>query len=127
MVAFSNYLENKILDHTLAGVPFTPPPVHYTSLHTASPGEDGVTTAEVTGGGYKRALTQFAAASAGGAKTSNTLAYPDMPAVTVSHIGIWDAPVGGNMLFYGALTTAVAVTAGGTFVINAGGLTVTLD
>lgn len=129
MGALSNYLEKAILDHTLAGVPYTPPATRYASLHTASPGETGVPSNEVVGGSYQRALAQFSvsAANSGTSSNSNTLAYSSMPATTVTHIAIYDQPTGGNMLYYGALSAPVSVTAGGTFVVNAGGLTVSLD
>lgn len=128
MTALSNYLENKVLDHTLGGVAYAPPVSRYVSLHTATPGEAVATTAEVTGGGYKRALAQFNTAVNGATANSNALAFSNMPGVTVTHVAIWDGEsTAASPLFYGALTAAVVVTAGGTFVINAGGLTVTLD
>lgn len=129
MGAMSDYLEAKILDHTLAGVPYAPPATKYVSLHTSSPGEAGSAASEVTGGQYQRALAQFGAATtAGSTSNSNTLAFAGMPAVTVTHVAVYDGPAAGsNLLYYGALTAPVAVTAGGTFVINAGGLTVSLD
>lgn len=128
MGALSDYLEKALLDHTLAGVPYTPPAAHYVSLHTSSPGEAGPSS-EVVGGSYARALGQFNAATLGTGSTtnSNTLAYSAMPAVTVTHIAVYDAPNGGNELYYGILSAPVTVTAGGTFVINAGGLTISLD
>lgn len=49
MTALSNYLENKLLDAVLAGVPFTSPTKVYVALFTSNPGEDGTGT-EVTGG-----------------------------------------------------------------------------
>lgn len=127
MAAMSNYLEGKVLDHTLAGLPFTPPAAHYVSLHTASPTDANTTTTEVAGGSYQRALASFSPAAAGSSSNSNTLAFAGMPAVTVSHVAIYDTTTAGNLLYYGALAAPVAVTAGGTFVINAGGLTVSLD
>lgn len=129
MGAMSDYLESKILDHTLGGVPYVPPVQRYVSLHTASPGETGTPSNEVTGGSYQRALATFGAASASGSTSnSNTLAFAGMPGTTVTHVAIYDGmTAAANMLYYGALTAAVAVTAGGTFVINAGGLTVSLD
>lgn len=129
MGALSDYLEKALLDHSLANVPYAPPPLHYVSLHTASPGESGTPSGEVAGGSYARAMATFAAATLGAGTTSNTnaLAFTSMPAVTVTFVAVYDAATGGNMLYYGALTTAVAVTAGGTFVINAGGMSVALD
>lgn len=128
MGAFSDYLENKLLDHTLGGVPFTPPAQRFVSLHTADPTEVGK-SAEVTGGGYQRAMASFAVAANGSTSNSNSLAYPNMPAVTVTHIGIHDSANGAtsNPLYYGQLTAPVVVTAGGTVVINAGQLTVSID
>lgn len=128
MAALSDYLEKALLDHTLGGIPYSAPAARYVSLHTASPGETGTPSGEVVGGEYKRALAQFNTATLGSGTTtnSNSLAYTNMPAVTVSHIGIYDAPVQGNLMYYGALTTPVTVSGGGTFVINAGGLSVSL-
>lgn len=128
--ALTDYLEKAILDHTLAGVPYTPPAAHYVALLTATPADSGAPSNEVVGGSYQRALAQFNASTIGATTTttnSNTLAYSAMPAVTVAAIAIYDQTTAGNMLYYGALSAAVAVTAGGTFVINSGGLTVSLD
>lgn len=126
MSAMSDYLEARILDHTLAGVPYAPPAARYVSLHTLNPGEVG--GGEVAGGDYQRALAQFGVADATStSKNSNTLAFAGMPAVTVTHVGIYDAPTAGNLLYYGPLSASVAVTAGGTFVIAAGALSVALD
>lgn len=128
MTAMSDYLEQRILDHVLAGVPYAPPATRYISLHTASPSDANVTTTEVVGGQYQRALAQFAAAStAGTTSNNNTLAFAGMPATTVTHVAIYDAPTGGNLLYHGALTAPVIVTAGGTFVIAAGNLVVGMD
>lgn len=128
MGALSDYLEQRLLDHTLAGVPYAPPATRYVSLHTSNPGEAGSAGTEVTGGGYQRALAQFRPAANGASVNDNTLAFSNMPAVTVTHVAIYDGnTTAANLLYYGALTAPVAVTAGGTFVINAAGLTVSLD
>lgn len=123
MTAFSNYLENKLLDHTLNVAAFTQPSSLQLSLHTADPGEDG-STAEVTGGSYARQAITFAAASAGVSSMSNSPSFTDMPACTVSHIAIWDN-TGTNCLFYGALSASKTVNAGDTY--NQNTLTITLD
>lgn len=128
MGALSNYLEQRLLDHTLAGVAYAPPAVRYVSLHTANPGEDVTASTEVTGGSYQRALAQFRPATNGASVNDNTLAFSNMPAVTVTHVAVYDgSTAAANPLYYGALTAPVAVTAGGTFVINAAGLTISLD
>lgn len=103
-MALSVYAKNKILDHALGGTAWTQP-VPWISLHTADPGATGA--GEVAGGAgpYRRqsAAGKFAAA-AGGSKASNAvLDFPGMPAVTVTHVGIWDAATAGNFIEGGAL------------------------
>lgn len=65
--------------------------VDHVSLHTADPGSTG--TSEVTGGSpaYARKPITWAAAS-GGAVAENTGTDPvfDVPAGTVTHLGLWD-------------------------------------
>ena len=46
---------------------------------------------------------------------------------TVTHIGIYDDEVGGNLLFHGALNTARTINIDNQLVILAGELTVILD
>lgn len=134
MTAFSNYLERRLLEHTLAATPYPPPVTLFLSLHTADPGEDAALN-EVSGGGYRRALATFTVeetAPGSGvwvASVANTIAYTNMPGLTVTHLAIHDAisSPASNPLYYGALIQPVAVSQGGTFVINTGGLTVTLS
>ncbi len=126
-MSISNYLELKILDKIFNGVDFTTAPV-YVSLHTADPGEAGAS--EVTGGSYARQqapASDWNAAASGAIDNSAAIQFADMPAATVTHVGIFDALSGGNFLWGGALTASVAVTAGQTFRIAAGNLDVTLD
>lgn len=49
----------------------------YASLHTADPGRTGAN--EVAAGGYRRSLIN-----------DGTVKFDDMPAVTVTHVGIWE-------------------------------------
>jgi hypothetical protein len=124
-MSISDYFENKILDHMLRGTAFTPPSAVYVSLHTADPGETG--TNEVTGGGYARQQVTFNAPSAGSMTNSNLLRWNSMPAVTVTHVGLWDAASAGNPLWFGPLSSSVTLSAGSAFEIAAGSLTVTID
>jgi len=57
MGAFSNYLENKMIDHLFGKNTYTPPPLSV-ALSTANPGEDGSGMAEpYEQNGYARKLT----------------------------------------------------------------------
>jgi hypothetical protein len=109
----------------LRGTAFTPPSAVYVSLHTADPGETGAN--EVTGGGYARQQVTFNAPSAGSMTNSNLLRWNNMPAVTITHAGLWDAASAGNPLWFGPLSAAVTLSAGSAFEIAAGSLTVTID
>ena len=112
-MGLSNYLETKLIDHLLRGVPYTPPSTVYISVHTADPGETGAS--EVSGNGYSRyayTCNQTSWSNVSGvAKNSNLITLPvatgDWGAVT--HFGIWDASTGGNLLFSGALTVTKVV------------------
>ena len=64
MSAASDYLENKVLDHTLATTAYTAPSAVYVGLYTSSPGDDDSGT-EVSGGSYARQAGSFASASGG--------------------------------------------------------------
>ena len=123
MAEFSNYLENKILNDNLAnGTP-------YVSLHTAAVTDAG-TGAEVSGGGYARQLASFPTATgdSGSVSTDADISYPTATASfgTVTHIGIWDAVTGGNLLFHSALDSSKTIDTGDIFRISSGNLTVTV-
>lgn len=123
-MSISDYLENKILDKVFRAVDFTVT-ARYTSLHSANPGETGAS--EITGGSYARQLTTFIVAAGGATENDAAITYTNMPAVTISHVAIWDAATLGNCLWTGALTTPKTLNAGDTFQIPIGDLDVTLD
>lgn len=132
MTAFSDYLENELLDHTLKNLAFTSPAAVYVALATASFADDNSGTANeisTTGTAYARQAATFAAASGGSASTSATITYPTATANwgTITHFGIYDASTAGNLLYHGALTASKIINSGDTFEIQAGNLTVTLD
>jgi hypothetical protein len=123
-MTISNYLEAKVLDAVFNNVSLavaTP----YISLHTADPGETGAS--EVTGGSYVRQAGSFAAASGGTITSDAAVNFTGMPAVTVTHVGVWDASTAGNFLWGGALAASQAVGVGNTFSIASGDIDVTLD
>jgi hypothetical protein len=98
----------------------------YVSLHTADPGETGAS--EVTGGSYGRQGPEtFSAAAAGASDNDTQIDFTNMPAATVTHVGLWDASTAGNFLWGGSLTTSKSLNAGDTFRIAAGDLDVSLE
>ena len=133
----SNYLELGLLDHLLGGPDYTRPATVYFALFTTAPTESAGGT-EVSGGSYARVAvtnnsTNFPAAtspSGVGTKLNGTaIIFPQSSGSwgTVTHFGIFDAASGGNMLIYGTLTSARAVTTGDTPKFLASGFSLTAD
>ena len=130
----SDYLEGKILDHALGTTAFTQPTNQYLALHTADPADDGsgaelsaAATANKTG--YARIAVDFNAASSGTATGPTaakefTNSHASSSWTQVTHFGIWDASTSGNLLYYGALTTAKTIAAGDTLRFTAGSISI---
>ena len=127
MAEMSDYLENKILDYVLRNTADWAPAAVYLALHTADPVDAG-SGAEVSGGSYARQAIAFDAAHATTGVTQNTNieTFTSMPAVTVTHIGIWDHLSAGNLLFHTGVTASKAVASGDTITVAAGAVTITL-
>lgn len=125
-MSIADWLELKLLDKVFNNTDFTVT-TPYVSLHDGDPGEDG--SNEITAGdnSYARQAASFGAAASGAVSTDAALEWTDMPAVTVSHVGVWDAATDGNFLWGGALAASKATNAGDTFSIASGSLTATLD
>jgi hypothetical protein len=129
MSAASDYLENALLDHVLKNTAYTQPTNLYVGLYTADTGlEANSPSAEVSGGSYARQSAAFAAASSGSASTSATITFPAATANwgTITHVAVTDASTGGNVLFWGAVTSSKTIESGDTFQISSGNLTITL-
>ena len=138
MSAASNYLENKLLDHTLTATAFTQPGARYlalftnTSTNAATNLEAGTLTDEVTtsSSAFARKAVTFAAASSGTSATNATVTFDAATANwgTITHIAIMDGATAGagNVLFWGAVTTSKTIETGDTFQVSSGNLTVSL-
>lgn len=127
MAALSDWAENALADWLLGGASPTRPTTRYVALFTSATSDAGGGT-EVSGGSYARTAATFGAASGGAASNSGTVTFPTATASwgTVTHVAIYDASTGGNMLAHGALTASKTVDSGDTFSIAAGALSLTL-
>jgi len=128
MAEFTDYLENKIIDHMLRNQSYTPPATIYLALFTTAPGDAGGGT-EVSGGSYARQAVTLSAASGGASENSADITFPTATADwgTVTHVALMDALTGGNMLMHTPLDASKTVNDGDTFKINAGDLDVTVE
>lgn len=128
MSAASNYLENKILEHTLGIATYTPESTVYLALFTSDPTDAGTGT-EVSTGGYTRQSISFGTVGSGSVSSNADITFGPATASygTVSHIGVYDAASSGNLLYHGALSSSKTVDTNDSFVVESGDLTITLD
>jgi len=126
----SNYVNTNSLKAWLQGtVSITFPSTVYVGLFLTNPTSSGTGT-EVSGSGYTRATATFGnPSSSGSSMVSSNTASVTFPQATGSwgtpqYFAIYDSLSGGNMLFYGSLPTAYAISSGMTPQFAAGALTV---
>ena len=129
MAGFSDYLEDKVLEHVFGGNAYSAPSTLYVALYTVAPTDTGGGT-EVSGGSYARQTGAFSVSGTNPTTASNTAAieYPTATADygTVVAVGILDASSSGNLLAYANLTTSKVVSSGDVFRFNTGDLDITL-
>lgn len=126
-MAFTDYLENKLLAHTFSNTAYTSPSTVYVALYTVAP-TDSTSGTEVTGGAYARQSASFT--TTGNATTNaGAIEYPTATAGygTVVAVAVLDASSGGNMLAFASLSTSKTIATGDVFRIPAGDLDITLD
>jgi len=126
-MSFSNTFENRVLTWVFTTGSATRPTSWHVALFTSNPAEDGSGT-EVSGGGYARQSATFTV-TGNAATNSAALEYPVATASygTVTHVGVYDASTGGNLIAYAALTSSKAIDTGDVLRIPAGDLDITLD
>jgi len=126
-MSFSNDFETRVLNYVFTTSSVTRPTAWHVALYTAAPSDTGGGT-EVTGGAYARQSATF---SVSGNTATNTAALEYATATaaygTVSHVGVFDAATGGNLIAYAALATSKAIDTGDVFRIPAGDLDITLE
>ena len=128
MAEFTDFMENKIIDHMLRAQAYTPPATVYVALFTSAPSDAGGGT-EVSGGAYARQAVTLDAAAGGASSNSAAITFPQATADwgTVTHLALMDALTGGNMLMHSPLDASKTVNNGDTFKFEAGDLDVTVD
>jgi hypothetical protein len=135
MSSASNYLENKVLDHTLKVAAYTQPASLWLALfdnastQTAANLEANVITDEIGEASYARKAITFSAASSGVSESAATVTFDTALTNwgTITHVAIMDAQTSGNVLYWGEATAAKVIETGDIYQISAGNLTVSLD
>ena len=137
-MSFSDYLEDKVLNHVFGGTSYTAPATLYVGVFTSASSDSAAGT-EVSGNGYARQSVAFTVSGTSPTKAVSSAAveFPEATGSwgTVTYAGIFDASTGGNMLAHAQLTdpsdftTALpkTITTGDILRISSGNLQVTLD
>lgn len=140
MSKFSNYTENNIVETTLRGQAFPVPTSVYIALFTADPTDANVTANEVQTAAWPAYVRKDAAdggliatgwtASADGVSSNaKTVTFPannGAGSVTITHIGLYDAANGGNLLYHAPLTSSKTLLVGDVLSFGIGAITVTV-
>lgn len=115
MSSATEFTQKKLIDKTL-GLADWAMPTAYLALLTANPGETGSLASEIVGNNYARVeiTSKMAATVLGTGWSTNTspIGFP-IPSAEWGMIAYWavcDAASGGNVLFHGALATAMLVS-----------------
>lgn len=140
MSKFSDYTETNILQATLRGVAFPVPTGVFVGMFTADPTDANLVAGEVQAG----AMPAYARQNAAGTGTidtgwsapangvsSNAKAITFAPnngagAIVVTHIGIYDALNGGNLLYHAPLVSPKTLQPGDVLSFGVGTLTITV-
>ena len=131
MAAMSDYLENKLIDYVFRGQSYTPPGNTWIGLLTTGTSDANTGQVEVSGGNYARVQvgstllnwsatqgssnTSISIGTSGTTYNINAITFPVPTGANwgvITAFGMYDAVTGGNLLFYGNLTTPKTVNNG---------------
>ena len=141
MSKFSDYLEEKIIETTLRGAVMPAPSSIYVALFTSDPTDGNVTTNEAVVGVWPAYNRQDAAAGAaiatgwtpssnGVSSNAKVITFPannGAVALTITHLALYDAQSGGNMLYHAPLVSSKTLQVGDVLSFGIGALTVTIQ
>lgn len=121
-MSLTNHGEDKLL--TL----FSDAGPYFMALFTGSPSEAGGGT-EVSAGGYIRQEVSFGSPAAGTMKNASPIEFPTATANwgTAVAWGLFDAETGGELVWFGEITTPKELLAGDIYRVNTGNMTLTMD
>lgn len=127
-MSFSNTFETHVLQYVFTTTSVTRPTAWYVGLFTADPTDTGSGATEISGNAYARVSATFTV-SGNAATTSAAVEFAAATGSwgTISHIGIFDASTGGNLIAHSALTASKAIANGDVFRIPSGDIDITLD
>ena len=129
-MSMTNFTEDLVLDWLLTANSATRPSAWYIGLFTAAPSDTGGGT-EVSTGSYARQAVTFTVSGTAPTQAVNSanIDYPTASGSwgTITHAAVFDASTSGNMLWWGALSSSVAIATNDIFRWPASSFVLTLD
>ena len=125
---FSNYLADALIDATVRKTTYTTPTQTYVALYTSDPTKNNTGT-EVSGVTYTRFPLTMDAPDDGVTQNTSEMEWAVATTVwgTITHVGIMDASVAGNLLYFAELIEPKNITVGDQFQITPANLKLTLS
>ena len=116
---FSNYLANKLISATVRNLPYSTPATVWVSLYTSDPTKDNKGD-EVEQASYTRREVTFNEPENGFASNANQVDWSEATTNwgVVTHIGICDALVDGNLLYFTEIDNPKDILTGDQFRIK---------
>lgn len=127
-MSFSDTFETRVLTWVFTNGSATRPSAWYLALFTTDPTDaDSGTEVSTSGTAYARETVAF---TVSGDTATNSAAVEFATATasygTVSHVGVYDASTGGNLIAHAALSTAKTIDTGDVLRLPANDLDITL-
>ncbi len=124
---FSNDLANKLINATVRKVAYTTPANAYVALYTSDPTKEN-TGIEVSAPTYYRMALTMGTPADGFSENISEMEWAVASTVwgTITHIGVMDAEVLGNLMYFTELVEPKNITVGDQFQITPANLKLTL-
>ena len=124
---FSNDLANKLINATVRKIAYTTPSQAYVALYTSDPTKEN-TGIEVSAPTYYRMALTMGTPADGFSENISEMEWAVATTVwgTITHIGVMDAEVLGNLMYFTELVEPKNITVGDQFQITPSNLKLTL-
>ena len=124
---FSNDLANKLINATVRKLAYTTPSQAYVALYTSDPTKENTGT-EVSAPTYYRMALTMGSPDDGFSENISEMEWAVATTVwgTITHIGVMDAEVLGNLMYFTELVEPKNITVGDQFQITPSNLKLTL-
>lgn len=126
MGTFSDGMANKMIDAWTGKATFTANAGVFVKLHIGDPGSAGTANAAANTTRHSAAFASSAASRTVASTADVVWATSETSTETITWVSFWDASTAGNFLGRDDLPASQSVTAGNTFTISSGNISLTV-